>query len=75
MRNAIKEYANFPNEGVTFYDIFSVTLDSKSAQVLMDLVTEHALEHAGEVDKVVGLNARGFLFSTRHQESLHSHQE
>ena len=62
VRNAIKEYPDFPKPGIMFQDIFGVLADPGAGKALMDLATEHAVRNADKVDKVVGLDARGFLF-------------
>ena len=62
VKAAIKEYPDFPKPGIMFQDIFGVLADPKANQALHDLAAGHAVEHAAQVDKVVGLDARGFLF-------------
>jgi len=62
VRAAIKEYPDFPKKGILFQDIFGVLSDPSANAALHDLATGHAVEHAANVDKVLGLDARGFLF-------------
>ena len=62
VKDAIKEYPDFPKPGIMFQDIFGVLADPEAGKALMDLATGHAVSNADEVDKVVGLDARGFLF-------------
>ena len=62
VKAAIKEYPDFPKPGIMFQDIFGVLADPEAGGALMDLANGHAVDHADKVDKVVGLDARGFLF-------------
>merc|ERR1712142_900793 len=56
VKRAIKEYPDFPKPGILFQDIFGVLADPEAGRALMDLASKHT------VDKVVGLDSRGFLF-------------
>lgn len=60
LRNAITSYPDFPKPGVTFRDIFGVFRNMTALRAMKDLVVEHILFL--EVDLVVGLDSRGFLF-------------
>ena len=62
VKAAIKEYPNFPKPGIMFQDIFGVLADPEAGKALMDLANGHAVASADQVDIVVGLDARGFLF-------------
>eukprot|EP00092_Neocalanus_flemingeri_P013130 GFUD01014148.1.p1 GENE.GFUD01014148.1~~GFUD01014148.1.p1 ORF type:complete len:183 (+),score=76.05 GFUD01014148.1:65-613(+) len=62
VRAAITEFPDFPKPGIMFQDIFGVLADPEANKALHDLACEHVLQHADQVDKVVGLDARGFLF-------------
>lgn len=60
LKNAIKTYPNFPEPGVTFRDIFGVFQNITALRAMKDLIVEHILFL--EVDLIVGLDSRGFLF-------------
>ncbi|XP_072760459.1 adenine phosphoribosyltransferase [Anoplolepis gracilipes] len=60
LQNAIKSYPDFPEPGVIFRDIFGVFYNITALRAMKDLIVEHILFL--EVDLVVGLDSRGFLF-------------
>ncbi|XP_076642513.1 adenine phosphoribosyltransferase [Halictus rubicundus] len=60
LRNAIRSYPDFPKPGVEFRDIFGVFYNVVALRAMKDLIVEHILFL--EVDMVVGLDSRGFLF-------------
>ncbi|XP_050447173.1 adenine phosphoribosyltransferase [Cataglyphis hispanica] len=60
LRNAIKSYPDFPEPGIIFRDIFSVFQNITALRAMKDLIVEHILFL--EIDIVVGLDSRGFLF-------------
>ena len=62
VRRAIKEYPDFPKKGIMFQDIFGVLLDPEANAALNDLALEHIRGCADRIDKIVGLDSRGFLF-------------
>ena len=62
VKNAIKQYPDFPKKGIMFQDIFGVLLDPEANAALNDLALEHVQQHADKIDKIVALDSRGFLF-------------
>ncbi|KAH0947365.1 hypothetical protein HN011_008324 [Eciton burchellii] len=60
LKDAIRSYRDFPKPGITFRDIFSVFYDTVALKALKDLIIEHVLFL--EVDVIIGLDSRGFLF-------------
>ncbi|TGZ56656.1 adenine phosphoribosyltransferase isoform X2 [Temnothorax curvispinosus] len=60
LKNAIKSYPDFPEPGIIFRDIFGVFHDIVALRAMKDLIVEHIL--VLEVDLIVGLDSRGFLF-------------
>ena len=62
VKNAIKEYPDFPKKGIQFQDIFGVLYDPVANKALNDLALEHVLKHSDRIDKIAGLDSRGFLF-------------
>lgn len=61
LRAAIRDVPNFPKPGIIFKDITPVLADVELLQLSIDKIAETA---AGlEIDKVVGIDARGFIFA------------
>ncbi|XP_078066814.1 adenine phosphoribosyltransferase [Mustelus asterias] len=62
VRNGIKSYPDFPTQGILFRDIFPLLQDPKAFSAVIDLFEDHLRKTFPQVDLVVGLDARGFLF-------------
>ncbi|EFN76926.1 adenine phosphoribosyltransferase [Harpegnathos saltator] len=60
LRNAIRTYPDFPEPGILFRDIFGVFQNIAALRAMRDLIVEHILFL--EIDLVIGLDSRGFLF-------------
>ncbi|MFC5049884.1 adenine phosphoribosyltransferase [Rubritalea spongiae] len=60
LRDAIRDVPDFPKPGILFKDITPVLADPVLLQLSIDKMTESASDFA--IDKVVGIDARGFLF-------------
>lgn len=59
LKNIIRDVHDFPKKGIVFKDITTLLADAKSFQRMVDLL---AHRYVGEkVDKVVGVEARGFI--------------
>jgi adenine phosphoribosyltransferase len=58
-REYIRKVENFPKEGVTFYDIAPLL---GNGAIFGNLIQEMAEPLHGKVTKIVGFDARGFLF-------------
>jgi adenine phosphoribosyltransferase len=61
LRKLIREIPDFPKPGILFYDITTLLKDATAFQRAIDLMTEPYLQT--KVDKVVGMESRGFIFS------------
>src|SRR5205809_3955947 len=59
---AVRDVPDFPKKGVMFKDITPVLSDPVLFRASIDLFLERC--RAIEVDKVVGIDARGFLFAS-----------
>lgn len=60
LRSAIRDVPDFPQPGILFKDITPVLAD---AQLLQEAIENMASFFAGaQVDKVIGIDARGFIF-------------
>ncbi|TAK92819.1 MAG: adenine phosphoribosyltransferase [Verrucomicrobia bacterium] len=58
---AIRNIPDFPKPGIQFKDITPVLADARLFSGSIDLLTERF--KPGEVDAVVGIDARGFIFA------------
>jgi len=78
VEESIKEYLlenirtipDFPKPGIQFKDITTLLFDKKALQLTTFLLTEPYLNQ--EVDIVVGLESRGFLFGTNLAHNLNA---
>jgi adenine phosphoribosyltransferase len=61
LRAAIRDVADFPKPGIVFKDITPILAD---AALFHDAITRLCATAGGrEIDKVVGIDARGFIFA------------
>jgi adenine phosphoribosyltransferase len=60
LKKLIREVPDFPTKGILFYDITTLLKDKKGFAMLIDALAEHYLDK--EVDLVLGMEARGFIF-------------
>src|SRR5215467_14650813 len=60
LKKLIREIPDFPKKGILFYDITTLLKDKKGFAMLIDALAEHYIEK--EVDLVLGMEARGFIF-------------
>ena len=61
LRNAIRDVEGFPKEGIVFKDITPILGDAALFRASIDQLCETA--GGAKVDKVVGIDARGFIFA------------
>ena len=61
LRARIVDVPDFPTEGVVLKDISPVLADHEAFSAAVDAVVAHHLDHG--VDKVVGIEARGFILA------------
>ena len=59
LRSLIRDVPDFPQEGVVFRDITPLLADEIAFSTVIDLIVVHF--GRGNVDKVVGIEARGFI--------------
>lgn len=62
LRGLIRDIADFPQEGVLFKDITPLLADDVAFSSAIDLIVVHF--GRGNVDKVVGIEARGFILAS-----------
>ncbi|XP_068143032.1 adenine phosphoribosyltransferase [Drosophila tropicalis] len=63
VKSKIGDYPDFPKPGILFRDIFGALTDAKACVYLRDLLVEHVRHNHPDVEIIVGLDSRGFLFN------------
>ncbi len=61
LKKLIREIPDFPKEGILFYDITTLLKDKVGLAMLIDALAEHYIKE--DVDLVLGMEARGFIFA------------
>ena len=62
LRERIRDIPDFPQPGIVFKDITPLLADEVSFSTVIDMVVAHF--GRGNVDKVVGIEARGFIVAS-----------
>jgi adenine phosphoribosyltransferase len=62
LRAAVRDVPDFPKKGIMFKDITPVLSDASLFRASIDLFLERC--RGREVDKIVGIDARGFVFGS-----------
>src|SRR4249919_3007088 len=62
LRIAVRDVPDFPKKGIVFKDITPVLSDPELFRASIDLFLERC--RGKEIDKIVGIDARGFLFGS-----------
>jgi len=70
IEQAIRNVPDFPKPGIQFKDITPVLADARLFAGSIELLTEKF--KPGEVDAVVGIDARGFIFAAAAATKLHA---
>jgi len=60
LKGLIREIPDFPKPGILFYDITTLLKDPHGLRAVIDHSTDHF--RARQVDTVIGIEARGFIF-------------
>jgi adenine phosphoribosyltransferase len=60
LKKLIREVPDFPKAGILFYDITTLLKDKKGFAMLIDALAERYIDQ--DVDLVLGMEARGFIF-------------
>lgn len=63
LKSKIKSFSDFPKKGILFWDIFSAVADGETCKLLQSLLVQSVRTKFPDVQAIVGLEARGFLFS------------
>ena len=61
LKSLVRDIADFPKEGIIFKDITPVLSDAVALQKMINILKERYQDK--NIDVVVGIEARGFLFS------------
>jgi adenine phosphoribosyltransferase len=70
IQKAIRNIPDFPKPGIQFKDITPVLADPRLFSGAIELLTEKF--EPGDVDAVVGIDARGFIFAAAAATHLHA---
>ena len=62
IRNLIRDIPDFPKKGIVFKDITPVLSDIKALRLSVEKMAEPFINQ--DIDVVVGIESRGFLFGT-----------
>jgi adenine phosphoribosyltransferase len=62
LRDLVRDVPDFPHEGIVFKDITPLLADEIAFSTVIDLIVVHF--GRGNVDKVVGIEARGFIIAS-----------
>src|ERR1700755_3658176 len=60
LKKLVRTVPDFPKPGILFYDITTLLKDRLGFAMLIDALAAHYLER--DVDLVLGIEARGFIF-------------
>jgi adenine phosphoribosyltransferase len=62
LRAAVRDVPDFPKPGIIFKDITTILKDANFFRQSVDLFLDECRHH--KIDKIVGIDARGFLFGS-----------
>ncbi|XP_041971642.1 adenine phosphoribosyltransferase [Aricia agestis] len=62
-KKKLKSYENYPKPGILFWDIFAALSDGPTCKLLQSIIMEVVKTKFPDVQAVIGLESRGFLFS------------
>jgi adenine phosphoribosyltransferase len=62
LKTLVRDVPDFPQEGIVFKDITPLLADELAFSTVIDLIVVHF--GRGNVDKVVGIEARGFILAS-----------
>lgn len=63
LKDYLRVVPNWPEKGVNFIDITTVLENRKTYSETIDRMTQLVLDLGQDVDKIVAIDARGFIFS------------
>ncbi len=59
----VRDIADYPSPGIVFKDITPLLADPAGFEAVVDALVEQFPSGAGRIDKVVGIEARGFILA------------
>ncbi|XP_028983106.1 adenine phosphoribosyltransferase [Betta splendens] len=62
IQSCIRAFTDFPTKGIMFRDICPLLKDPAALTAAIDLLEDYVKKNHEEVDLLIGLDARGFLF-------------
>ncbi|MBD2387356.1 adenine phosphoribosyltransferase [Cylindrospermum sp. FACHB-282] len=62
LKSLIRDIPDFPKPGILFRDITTLLRDPDGLRYTIDFLTQRCVESGMQVDYVVGMEARGFIF-------------
>jgi len=62
IKECVRSYPDFPKPGVVFRDVFALTEEPTLFHDCISLLVEHIIATHPDVDVIVGLDSRGFIF-------------
>lgn len=68
LKSKIRAVPDFPKPGILFYDITTLLADPEASRVVIDRLVEPYVDQ--RIDKVVGIESRGFIFGAPLAERL-----
>ncbi len=70
LKSKIREVPDFPKKGILFYDITTLLKEKEAFAEIISQLTEPFREQ--KIEKVVGIESRGFIFGTAVAQQLHA---
>lgn len=70
LKTKIREVPDFPKTGILFYDITTLLADPAASRVVIDRLSAPYTD--ARIDKVVGIESRGFIFGATLAERLNA---
>ncbi|CAG7819583.1 unnamed protein product, partial [Allacma fusca] len=64
LKTLIKSHPDFPKPGILFRDMFPLLRDPKAFKELKSIMVDYTKAHIPNVDVIVGLESRGFIFGS-----------
>lgn len=64
LKSKIREVADFPKEGILFYDVTTLLKDAAALKYAANKIIEHYVERKAKIDKVVSMESRGFILGS-----------
>lgn len=60
----IRDIPDFPKPGIIFKDITPLLNDPKAFKAAVNMFVEQHRDDVGKIDRIVGIESRGFIFAT-----------